>query len=71
MLVTPSEQLELEACLKRVGEILYNNSDTESLKNLEDLESTVREKILEHVSPKITFFLSKKRLELVKEKNGL
>ena len=50
----PSEQQELEACLKRVGEILYNNSDTESLKNLEDIESTVREKLLEHVSPKIT-----------------
>ncbi len=69
--MTPSEQLELEACLKRVGEILYNNSDPENLKNLEEIESTVRGKILEHVSPKITFFLSKKRLELVKEKKGL
>ena len=54
--MTPSEQLELEACLKRVGEILYNNSDTEGLKNLEDIESTVREKMLEYVSPKLTFF---------------
>lgn len=69
--MTPSEQLELEACLKRVGEILYNNSDPERLKNLEDIESTVRAKILEHVSPKITFFLSKKRLELVEEKKEL
>ena len=69
--MTPSEQLELEACLKRVGEILYNNSDPENLKNLEEIESTVRGKILEHVSPKSTFFLSKKRLELVKEKKGL
>lgn len=67
----PSEQQELEACLKRVGEILYNNSDTESLKNLEDIESTVRAKLLEHVSPKITFFFSKKRLELIEEKKEL
>ena len=69
--MTPSEQLELEACLKRVGEILYNNSDTEGLKNLEDIESTVREKMLEYVSPKLTFFLSKKRQELVEEKKEL
>lgn len=69
--MTPSEQLELEACLKRAGEILYNNSDTDCLENLEDIETTVRAKILEHVSPKITFFLSKKKLELVEEKKEL
>ena len=66
--MTPSEKQELEACLKRVGEILYNNSDTESLENLEDIETTVREKVLEHVSPQIAFFLSEKRRELVEEK---
>ncbi len=66
--MTPSEKLELEACLKRVGEILYNNSDTERLENLEDIETTVRQKVLEHVSPQITFFLSKKRRELEEEK---
>lgn len=66
--MTPSEKQELEACLKRVGEILYNNSDTERLENLEDIETTVREKVLEHISPQITFFLSQKRQELLEGK---
>ena len=46
--MTPSEKKELEACLRRVGEILYNDSDSESLENLEAIENTVRAKILEH-----------------------
>lgn len=51
--MTPSEQQELEACLQRVGEILYNNSDSENLESLEAIETTVRAKVLEYVSPKI------------------
>ena len=69
--MTPSEKKELEACLRRVGEILYNDSDSESLENLEAIENTVRAKILEHVSPKIALFLSKKRPELGGEKKEL
>lgn len=65
--MTPSERLELEACLKRVGEILYNNSDPESLETFEGIEKTVREKVLENVSPQIAFFFSKKRQEQEKE----
>ena len=61
--MTPSEKKELEACLLRVSEILYNDSDSESLESLETIENTVRAKVLEHVSPKIALFLSKKRLE--------
>ena len=51
--MTPSEKQELEACLRRVSEILYNDSDSESLENLETIENTVRAKVLEYVSPKI------------------
>ncbi len=68
MLMTPDERLELEACLFRASEILYNNSDTDSLETLADLEITVRNQILEHVSPKIALFLSPKRLKLNEEK---
>ena len=56
-----AERLELEACLKRASEILYNNSDTDSLETLADIEITVRNQILEHVSPQIALFLSPKR----------
>lgn len=69
--MTPSEEKELEACLRRVSEILYNNSDQESLETLETLENAVRAKVLEHVSPKIALFLSKKRPELVAGKKEL
>lgn len=69
--MTPSEKLELEACLRRVSEILYNDSDSESLETLETIENIVRAKVLEHVSPKIALFLSKKRLELGEGKKEL
>ncbi len=69
--MTPSEKKELEACLRRVSEILYNDSDSESLETLETIENTVRAKVLEYVSPKIALFLSQKRPELAAEKKEL
>lgn len=69
--MTDSEREELSACLRRVSEILYNNSDHESLENLESIETTVRAQILEHVSPKIALFLSKKRQELAEDEKEL
>ena len=66
--MTKAERLELEACLRRASEILYNNSDTDSLETLADIEVTVRNQILEHVSPQIAFFLSPKRHKLNAEK---
>ncbi len=69
--MTPSEQKELEACLQRVGEILYNNSNSENLESLEAIETTVRAQVLEYVSPKIALFLSQKRPELAEEKKEL
>jgi hypothetical protein len=61
--MTRAERLELEACLKRASEILYNNSDTDRLETLADIEITVRNQVLEHVSPKIALFLSPKKLK--------
>lgn len=58
-----AERLELEACLRRASEILYNNSDTDSLETLADIEITVRNQILEYVSPQIALFLSPKKLK--------
>ena len=66
--MTPSEREELEACLKRASEILYNNTDTDSLSTLVDIEIAVRNQVLEHVSPKIALFLSQKRPKLNEEK---
>ncbi|NEO67922.1 MAG: ISKra4 family transposase, partial [Moorea sp. SIO4G2] len=58
-----AEREELEACLKRASEILYNNTDTDSLETLADIEIAVRKQVLEHVSPKIALFYRKKDLD--------
>jgi hypothetical protein len=65
--MTPSERQELATCLKRASEILYNNSDPESLETFEGIEKTVREQVLENLSPQIAFFLSPTRQEQGKE----
>ncbi len=67
--MTPSERKRLEACLTEVSEILYNNSDTESITTLEDIETTFREKVLENVSPQIALFLSKEKQKREREDN--
>ena len=67
--MTPSERKRLEACLTEVSEILYNNSDTESITTLEDIETVVREKVLENVSPQIALFWSKEKQKREREDN--
>ena len=67
--MTPSERLELEACLKRASYILYNNSDSDKLETFEGIEQTVREQVLEYVSPEIALFLSKRKQEQNKGKS--
>ena len=67
--MTPSERKRLEACLTEVSEILYNNSDTESITTLEYIENVVREKVLENVSPQIALFLSKEKQKREREDN--
>lgn len=67
--MTPSEREELEVCLKRVGEILYNNSNAEKIETFEGIEKTVREQVIEYVSPQIALFFSRKRPEQKKGEN--
>ena len=67
--MTPSERLELEACLKRASDILYNNSDSDKLETFSGIEQTVREQVLEYVSPEIALFLSKRKQEQDKGKS--
>ena len=68
--MTPLERLELEACINRASEILYKNADPDSLETLEDIETAVREQVLENVSPQIALFLSKEKQKREKEEIG-
>lgn len=63
MTMTPEESQRLEACIQEAAAILYRNTPESELKTLESIEKTVREQILQHVSPKIAFFLSAKSPE--------
>ena len=56
--MTPEEQERIQACTQEIGEILYRNTPKGELKNLEGIERTVRQQMLEHVSPKVALFLS-------------
>ncbi len=67
--MTPSERLELEACINRASEILYKNADPDSIETLEDIEIAVREQVLENVSPQIAIFLLKEKQRRQREEN--
>lgn len=56
--MTPEEQERLRACTQEIAEILYRNSDKAGIKTLEGIEQTVRQQMLEHVSPEVALFLS-------------
>lgn len=52
---TQSLQVHIEA----ISNILYQNTEPEKLKTLEDIEQVVRQQVLKHVSPEIGVFLFK------------
>ncbi|BAZ11922.1 hypothetical protein NIES4071_41750 [Calothrix sp. NIES-4071] len=53
----------LNACLKEMAEILYEEADKTNLTDLEGIEKTVRSQVLEYVSPEIALFLLRKQRE--------
>jgi maltodextrin utilization protein YvdJ len=69
--MTPEEQERLQACTQEIAEILYRNTDKESLTNLDAIEQTVRQQMLEHVSPEVALFLSTVKPVLRKDESAL
>lgn len=61
--MTPEKAQRLQACVQEIAAILYEETGTSELTDLENIEKTVRTQMLEHVSPQIALFLSSKRLE--------
>ena len=56
--MTPEEKQRLQAAVREIASILYKNTSLEALETLEGIEKTVREQMLQQVSPQIAFFLS-------------
>ncbi|RCJ33099.1 hypothetical protein A6770_41080 [Nostoc minutum NIES-26] len=68
--MTPEDKKRLEAHIQEIALILYQNTPPEKIETFEGIETAVRDQVLEHVSPKIAFFLSEKRQERQKGKHG-
>lgn len=56
--MTPEQQGALDNHIDAIAKILYADTDPETLTTLADIERTVRDKMLEHVSPQVGIFLS-------------
>jgi len=58
--MTPENAKALEAHVQAIAAILYEETPPEKLNTLEEIEQTVRQKVLKHVSPEIGVFLSER-----------
>ena len=54
---------ELQAHVRAIAALLYADTTPEQVATLADIEETVRAQLLEHVSPEIGIFLSKRAVE--------
>lgn len=61
--MTPEQEQALKSHLEAIAQILYDDSDPETMKTLEGIELTVRQQIQAHVSPELGSFLSKRSQE--------
>jgi hypothetical protein len=61
--MTPEKALALKAHAEAIAALLYEESDPEQLTTLAGIEKTVRDQVLEHVTPHIGVFLSARRQE--------
>ena len=57
--MTPEKAIALKAHVQAIAAILYEETSPEELNTLEEIEQTVRQKVLKHVSPEIGVFLFK------------
>ncbi len=55
--MTPEEAQRVQVCIQEIAAILYKNTDPAQVTSLEGIETTVRQQMLEHVSPNIALFL--------------
>ena len=67
MTMTPSDKKLLADHIQAIAKILYKNTPPEKIQTFEGIEIAVRDQVLEQMSPQITFFLSEKRREQIKD----
>ena len=57
--MTPEKAKELKTYVQAIAAILYEETPLEKLNTLEEIEQTVRQKVIKYVSPEIGIFLSR------------
>lgn len=55
--MTPEQEAALQTHIDSIAKILYEDSNPKMLKTLEGIETTIRVKLQEHVSPQLGAFL--------------
>lgn len=58
--MSPEDQATLAQHSREIAKILHRNSSPKAIDTLEGIETTVRQQMLEYVSPEIGIFLSKR-----------
>lgn len=56
--MTPEQRQLIKSHADAIAEILYADCNPESLKTLEDIEITVKDRVVSYVTPQIGIFLS-------------
>jgi hypothetical protein len=51
--MTTDKRERIEACIQELAVLLYEEADQSQLQDLESIEKTVRQQVLERVSPEI------------------
>lgn len=70
MSLTPEQQKAIEYHSREIAKILHPEADPAAIETLEGIEKTVRDQVLEHVSPSIGVFLSKLKQERLTDDNA-
>ena len=65
--MTPSDHQCLKVHLKQATEILYRNTDSTEFSSFENIEKSLRQKMLSEVGPELGSFFFQKYQELKQE----
>ena len=54
--MTPEKEQKLEQHLEAIATLLYEETEPEQVESLAKIEATVREKTLQHITPRLGVF---------------
>jgi len=65
-----AKKAEIQAHARAIAALLYAEADAEQVQTLAGIEATVRAQLLEHLSPEIGVFLSKRAAARLEDAPG-